>query len=117
MQTVYYIFINAFSSYLNGLFSMIFSLRELVPPNEMVSSDGRQMHMGPHLGPPLPPHAGVMPGRPYPGAGEHGPTHIDSPSASLLRSVHEQPVSLPFSQQAMASFPQTPWKQLLGDRS
>lgn len=37
----------------------------------MVPSDARQMHMGPHLGPPLPPHANVLPGRAFPGAGEH----------------------------------------------
>ncbi|XP_051255345.1 sterile alpha motif domain-containing protein 7 [Dicentrarchus labrax] len=49
-----------------------FMERELVPPTEMVSSDGRQMHMGPHLGPPLPPHANVMPGRAFPGAGGYG---------------------------------------------
>lgn len=48
-------------------------IRELVPPSEMVPSDARQMHMGPHLGPPLPPHANVLPGRGFPGAGEHGP--------------------------------------------
>lgn len=49
-------------------------IRELVPPPEMIPSDARQMHMGPHLGPPLPPHANVLPGRAYPGAGEHGRT-------------------------------------------
>lgn len=48
-------------------------IRELVPPTEMVPSDARQMHMGPHLGPPLPPHANVLPGRAFPGAGEQGP--------------------------------------------
>ncbi|KAM9789412.1 sterile alpha motif domain-containing protein 7 [Neosynchiropus ocellatus] len=47
-----------------------FMERELVQPSEMVPSDARQMHMGPHLGPPLPPHhAGVMPGRAFPAAG------------------------------------------------
>ncbi|XP_076151881.1 sterile alpha motif domain-containing protein 7 [Alosa pseudoharengus] len=46
-----------------------FMERELVPPTEMVSSDGRQMHMGAHLGPPLQPHSGVIPGRGFPGAG------------------------------------------------
>ncbi|XP_053740191.1 sterile alpha motif domain-containing protein 7 [Synchiropus splendidus] len=47
-----------------------FMERELVPPSEMVPSDARQMHMGPHLGPPLPPHhAGVIPGRAFPAAG------------------------------------------------
>lgn len=48
-----------------------FSLnRELVPQTEMVPSDARQMHVGPHLGPPLPPHANVLPGRAFPGPGE-----------------------------------------------
>ncbi|TWW73655.1 sterile alpha motif domain-containing protein 7 [Takifugu flavidus] len=46
-----------------------FMERELVPPPEMIPSDARQMHIGPHLGPPLPPHANVLPGRGYPGAG------------------------------------------------
>ncbi|XP_029929525.1 sterile alpha motif domain-containing protein 7 [Myripristis murdjan] len=46
-----------------------FMERELVQPSEMVSSDARQMHMGTHLGPPLPPHASVLPGRAFPGAG------------------------------------------------
>ncbi|XP_071765278.1 sterile alpha motif domain-containing protein 7 [Centroberyx gerrardi] len=46
-----------------------FMERELVQPNEMVSSEARQMHMGAHLGPPLPPHANVLPGRAFPGAG------------------------------------------------
>lgn len=46
--------------------------RELVAPTEMVPSDARQMHMGPHLGPPLPPHANVLPGRAFPGAGKQG---------------------------------------------
>ena len=52
-------------------FSISFPLlRELGPPSEMVSSDGRQMHMGGHLGPPLQPHANVMQGRGFPGAGK-----------------------------------------------
>ncbi|KAJ0058881.1 hypothetical protein NL108_001125, partial [Boleophthalmus pectinirostris] len=46
-----------------------FMERELVPPSEMVASEARQMHIGPHLGPPLPPHANVLPGRAFPGAG------------------------------------------------
>ncbi|XP_056149693.1 sterile alpha motif domain-containing protein 7 [Lampris incognitus] len=46
-----------------------FMERELIPPNEMVSSEARQMHLGTHLGPPLPPHASVLPGRGFPGAG------------------------------------------------
>lgn len=46
-------------------------LRDLVPPAEMVASEARQMHMGPHLGPPLTPHANVLPGRAIPGPGEH----------------------------------------------
>lgn len=35
----------------------------------MVASEARQMHMGPHLGPPLTPHANVLPGRAFPGPG------------------------------------------------
>lgn len=52
------------------IFQHLWSIRELVPPSEMVPSDARQVHMGPHLGPPLPPHANVLPGRAFPGAGE-----------------------------------------------
>ncbi|XP_029582264.1 sterile alpha motif domain-containing protein 7 [Salmo trutta] len=44
-----------------------FMERELAPPSEMVSSEVRQMHMGGHLGPPMPPHPGI-PGRGFPGA-------------------------------------------------
>ncbi|XP_036410554.1 sterile alpha motif domain-containing protein 7 [Megalops cyprinoides] len=43
--------------------------RELVAPSEMVPTDARQIHMGPHLGPPLPPHSNVMPTRGFPGGG------------------------------------------------
>nr|XP_057925128.1 sterile alpha motif domain-containing protein 7 [Doryrhamphus excisus] len=46
--------------------------RDLVPPAEMVAPEARQMHMGPHLGPPLAPHASVLPGRTFPGAGGYG---------------------------------------------
>uniref|UniRef100_H3CTX8 Sterile alpha motif domain containing 7 n=1 Tax=Tetraodon nigroviridis TaxID=99883 RepID=H3CTX8_TETNG len=47
-----------------------FITRDLVAPPEMIGSDGRQMHMGPHLGPPLPPHANVISGlRPSAGYG------------------------------------------------
>ncbi|CAL8344167.1 unnamed protein product [Merluccius merluccius] len=46
-----------------------FMERELGPPTEMVSSEARQMHMGTHLGPPLMPHANVLPGRTFSGAG------------------------------------------------
>lgn len=66
------------------LFSLI---RELVPPSEMVASEARQMHMGPHLGPPLPPHANVLPGRAFPGAGECG-------RAMTHSSLRELPVGL-----------------------
>ncbi|KAJ8357064.1 hypothetical protein SKAU_G00198580 [Synaphobranchus kaupii] len=52
-----------------GQFEPRFMDRELVTPTEMVPSDARQMHMGAHLGPPLPPHANVMPTRGFPGAG------------------------------------------------
>ncbi|KAI2667724.1 Sterile alpha motif domain-containing protein 7 [Labeo rohita] len=44
-----------------------FMERELVPPTEMVSADARQIHMGAHLGPPLPPNSNVIPGRGFPG--------------------------------------------------
>ncbi|XP_018609037.1 sterile alpha motif domain-containing protein 7 isoform X2 [Scleropages formosus] len=46
-----------------------FPTRELVPPPEMVPSEARQIHMGAHLGPPLPPHPSVMPARGFPPAG------------------------------------------------
>ncbi|XP_076004259.1 sterile alpha motif domain-containing protein 7 isoform X2 [Genypterus blacodes] len=46
-----------------------FMERELVPPSEIVSNEARQMHMGPHLSASLPPHANVLPGRAFPGAG------------------------------------------------
>ncbi|XP_054614711.1 sterile alpha motif domain-containing protein 7 [Dunckerocampus dactyliophorus] len=49
-----------------------FMERDLVPPAEMVAPEARQMHMAPHLGPPLAPHAGVLPGRTFPGAGGYG---------------------------------------------
>ncbi|XP_038860422.1 sterile alpha motif domain-containing protein 7-like [Salvelinus namaycush] len=45
-----------------------FMERELVPPSEMGSSEARQMHMGGHLGPPMPPHPGIS-GRGFPGVG------------------------------------------------
>ncbi|KAI4810195.1 hypothetical protein KUCAC02_019036 [Chaenocephalus aceratus] len=32
-----------------------FMEREMVPPSEMVASEARQMHMGPHMGPSMPP--------------------------------------------------------------
>ncbi|KAI1882757.1 hypothetical protein AGOR_G00238220 [Albula goreensis] len=43
--------------------------RELVTPTDMVPADARQIHMGAHLGPPMPPHANVMPTRGFPAAG------------------------------------------------
>nr|XP_055057629.1 sterile alpha motif domain-containing protein 7 [Misgurnus anguillicaudatus]XP_055057630.1 sterile alpha motif domain-containing protein 7 [Misgurnus anguillicaudatus] len=46
-----------------------FMERELVPPNEMVSADARQMHMGAHLGPQLAPNSSGIPGRGFPGTG------------------------------------------------
>lgn len=102
-----------------------FSIRELVPPSEMVASDARQMHMGPHLGPPLPPHASVLPGRAFPGAGEHSPIHIHSlsefPACPYRFKECEWALTarffLSFSQPAMASCPRNPWKQLPGDRN
>ncbi|XP_061098962.1 sterile alpha motif domain-containing protein 7 isoform X2 [Conger conger] len=50
-----------------GQFEPRFMDRELVTPTEV--SDARQVHMGAHLGPPLTPHANIMPTRGFPGAG------------------------------------------------
>jgi len=38
----------------------------------MLSADGRQMHMGAHLGPPLPQNSNVIQGRGFPGTGWNG---------------------------------------------
>lgn len=110
-----------------------FSLRELVPPAEMVAPDGRQMHMGPHLGPPLPPHAAVLPGRAFPGAGERVSRRWDlnqswGRETQEILNVHCREfvckvdgwclnTSSLSSQLDTASCRQSPWKQLPGDRS
>ncbi|KAM4605685.1 sterile alpha motif domain-containing protein 7 [Polymixia lowei] len=71
-----------------------FMERELVPPNEMVSSEARQMHMGTHLGPPLNPHANVLPGRAFPGAG-YGflPTEPIETVARRQELIHKQNIA------------------------
>ncbi|XP_062337274.1 sterile alpha motif domain-containing protein 7 isoform X2 [Osmerus eperlanus] len=71
-----------------------FMERELGPPSEMVSSDARQMHMGAHLGPPLQPHANVMPGRGFPGAG-YGflPTEPMETVARRQELIHKQNIA------------------------
>lgn len=97
------------------------SLRDLVAPPEMIGSDARQIHMGPHLGPPLQPHANVIPGRAYPGAGEHDCASV--PRRSCLKSLKKKkkeplivPLSVSASLQDMASCLLSPWKQLHGDK-
>ncbi|XP_019712276.1 sterile alpha motif domain-containing protein 7 [Hippocampus comes] len=69
-----------------------FMERELVQPAEMVAPDGRQMHMGPHLGPPLAPHAGVLPGRTFPGAAGYGflPSEPMESAARRQELIHKQ---------------------------
>ncbi|XP_006637857.2 sterile alpha motif domain-containing protein 7 isoform X2 [Lepisosteus oculatus] len=65
--------------------------RELVPPSEMVPSEARQIHMSAHLGPPIPQHSSVLPGRPYPGAG-YGflPTEPIESVARRQEMIHKQ---------------------------
>ncbi|XP_042354245.1 sterile alpha motif domain-containing protein 7 [Plectropomus leopardus] len=72
-----------------------FMERELVPPSEMVTSDARQMHMGPHLGPPLPPHANVLPGRAFPGAAGYGflPSEPMETVARRQELIHKQNIA------------------------
>ncbi|XP_077472330.1 sterile alpha motif domain-containing protein 7 isoform X1 [Stigmatopora argus] len=69
-----------------------FMERELGPPAEMVAPDGRQMHMGPHLGPPMAPHAGVLPGRSFPGAAGYGflPSEPMETVARRQELIHKQ---------------------------
>ncbi|XP_039617020.1 sterile alpha motif domain-containing protein 7 isoform X2 [Polypterus senegalus] len=43
--------------------------RDLVTSAEMVPSEARQMHIGSHLGPPLPQHSSIIPSRGFQGAG------------------------------------------------
>ncbi|XP_072220595.1 sterile alpha motif domain-containing protein 7 [Leuresthes tenuis] len=72
-----------------------FMERELVPSNEMVASDARQMHMGPHLGPPLPPHANVLPGRAFPGPAGYGflPSEPMETVARRQELIHKQNIA------------------------
>ncbi|KAM6990553.1 sterile alpha motif domain-containing protein 7 isoform 1-T2 [Tautogolabrus adspersus] len=72
-----------------------FMERELVPQNEMVASEARQMHMGPHLGPPLPPHANVLPGRAFPGAAGYGflPSEPMETVARRQELIHKQNIA------------------------
>ncbi|XP_057189404.1 sterile alpha motif domain-containing protein 7, partial [Triplophysa rosa] len=71
-----------------------FMERELVPPAEMVSADGRQIHMGSHLGPPLPPNSNVIPGRGFPGTG-YGflPTESMETVARRHELIHKQNIA------------------------
>ncbi|KAM6948797.1 sterile alpha motif domain-containing protein 7 [Aplochiton taeniatus] len=71
-----------------------FMEREMVPPSEMVSSEARQMHMSAHLGPPMPPHANVMPGRNFPGAGYNFlPTEPMETVARRQELIHKQNIA------------------------
>ncbi|MEQ2250795.1 hypothetical protein ILYODFUR_004522 [Ilyodon furcidens] len=72
-----------------------FMERELVPPTEMVTSEARQMHLGPHLGPPLPPHANVMPGRAFPGPAGYGflPSEPMETVARRQELIHKQNIA------------------------
>ncbi|XP_014330367.1 sterile alpha motif domain-containing protein 7 [Xiphophorus maculatus] len=72
-----------------------FMERELVPPTEMVTSEARQMHMGPHLGPPLPPHANVLPGRTFPGPAGYGylPSEPMETVARRQELIHKQNIA------------------------
>uniref|UniRef100_A0A3P9K4D6 Sterile alpha motif domain containing 7 n=1 Tax=Oryzias latipes TaxID=8090 RepID=A0A3P9K4D6_ORYLA len=72
-----------------------FMERSLVPPNEMVASEARQMHMGPHLGPPLPPHANVLPGRAFPGPAGYGflPSEPMETVARRQELIHKQNIA------------------------
>ncbi|XP_028988859.1 sterile alpha motif domain-containing protein 7 [Betta splendens] len=69
--------------------------RELVPPNEMVAPEARQIHMGPHLGPPLPPHASVLPGRAFPGAAGYSflPSEPMETVARRQELIHKQNIA------------------------
>ncbi|XP_061695473.1 sterile alpha motif domain-containing protein 7 isoform X2 [Syngnathoides biaculeatus] len=69
-----------------------FMERELVPPAEMVAPDGRPVHLGPHLGPPLAPHAAVLPGRNFPGAAGYGflPSEPMETVARRQELIHKQ---------------------------
>ncbi|KAF7222211.1 sterile alpha motif domain-containing protein 7 [Nothobranchius furzeri] len=72
-----------------------FMERELVPPAEMVSSEARQMHLGPHLGPALPPHANVLPGRAFPGPAGYSflPSEPMETVARRQELIHKQNIA------------------------
>ncbi|XDV27700.1 hypothetical protein PO909_031195 [Leuciscus waleckii] len=71
-----------------------FMERELVQPNEMVSADGRQMHMGGHLGPPLPQNSNVIQGRGFPGTGySFLPTETMETVARRQELIHKQNIA------------------------
>ncbi|XP_013862854.1 sterile alpha motif domain-containing protein 7 [Austrofundulus limnaeus] len=72
-----------------------FMERELVPPAEMVPSEARQMHVGPHLGPPLPPHANVLPGRTFPGPAGYSfvPSEPMETVARRQELIHKQNIA------------------------
>ncbi|XP_058504404.1 sterile alpha motif domain-containing protein 7 [Solea solea] len=72
-----------------------FMERDLVPPSEMVPSDARQIHMGSHLGPPLPPHANVLSGRGFPGAAGYGflPSEPMESVARRQELIHKQNIA------------------------
>ncbi|XP_066536287.1 sterile alpha motif domain-containing protein 7 [Hoplias malabaricus] len=70
--------------------------RELVPPAEMVSSEARQMHMGAHLGAPLPSHSNIIPSRGFPtAAGGYGflPTESMETVARRQELLHKQNIA------------------------
>ncbi|TRY81969.1 hypothetical protein DNTS_030978 [Danionella cerebrum] len=71
-----------------------FMERDLVPPADMVSADARQIHLGAHLGPPLPQNSNVIPGRGFPGTG-YGflPTETMETVARRQELIHKQNIA------------------------
>ncbi|XP_061777122.1 sterile alpha motif domain-containing protein 7 isoform X2 [Nerophis ophidion] len=69
-----------------------FMERELVPPADIVAPDARQMHMGPHMGPPLASHAAMLPGRTFSGAAGYGflPSEPMETVARRQELIHKQ---------------------------
>uniref|UniRef100_A0A671K4G6 Sterile alpha motif domain containing 7 n=1 Tax=Sinocyclocheilus anshuiensis TaxID=1608454 RepID=A0A671K4G6_9TELE len=61
-----------------------FMERELVLPTEMVSADARQIHMGAHLGPPLPPNSNVIPSRGFPGTEKYRASSVRKNNLILM---------------------------------
>ncbi|XP_077088233.1 sterile alpha motif domain-containing protein 7 [Siphateles boraxobius] len=71
-----------------------FMERELVQPTEMLSADGRQMHMGAHLGPPLPQNSNVIQGRGFPGTGySFLPTETMETVSRRQELIHKQNIA------------------------